>query len=183
MWARYKRHSSFVLGFHGCSEEVGEKILAGKDHFRKSNNEYDWLGPGIYFWENNPERAMQFASDAVARAPKTTKGKILKPFVVGAIIDLRLCFNLLDSDALKELRDSYDVLEKTLEKALVPMPKNSVGPDRLMRKLDCAVINTMHGMRAKTSLPSYDTVRGAFGREANFTQVHRSRPRATCRSR
>lgn len=28
---------------------------------RSSDNDYDWLGPGIYFWENNPKRAIDYA--------------------------------------------------------------------------------------------------------------------------
>ena len=41
--------SGFVLAYHGCDKEVGERILAGKDHVRVSTNDYDWLGPGAYF--------------------------------------------------------------------------------------------------------------------------------------
>ena len=29
--------------------------------FNKSDNDYDWLGPGVYFWQSNPKRAQQFA--------------------------------------------------------------------------------------------------------------------------
>ena len=48
--------TSFVLGYHGCERKVGETILAGKDHVTPSENVYDWLGHGAYFWENSPER-------------------------------------------------------------------------------------------------------------------------------
>ena len=51
----------FVLAFHGCDRAVGERILAGKEHVRPSDNDYDWLGPGAYFWENNPRRALAWA--------------------------------------------------------------------------------------------------------------------------
>lgn len=30
----------FILGFHGCDQSVGEKILAGKTQIRLSENEY-----------------------------------------------------------------------------------------------------------------------------------------------
>ena len=52
----YEVLPSFVLGFHGCDRSVGENVLSGKTRLRKSSNDYDWLGNGIYFWENNPQR-------------------------------------------------------------------------------------------------------------------------------
>lgn len=159
---RYKRPTSFVLGFHGCTREVGEAVLAGETHLRKSDNIYDWLGPGVYFWEGNPRRAMQFAKDAAALSPQITKGNITDPFVVGAIIDLRSCFSLLDSDALNELRGAHKRFTNSLAAAGIPFPVNCAGPDRLRRELDCATMNAMHGIRVMMKAPPYDTVRGAF---------------------
>jgi len=52
---------SFVLGFHGCDEALAERVFAGKATLQASQNDYGWLGHGIYFWENNPERAMDYA--------------------------------------------------------------------------------------------------------------------------
>ena len=49
-------HTSFVLGYHGCSVEFGERCLLGET-LVGSDQEYDWLGPGIYFWESDPLRA------------------------------------------------------------------------------------------------------------------------------
>jgi hypothetical protein len=40
---------------------VGEAVLAGQSELRASQNTYDWLGHGIYFWEYNPRRAIQYA--------------------------------------------------------------------------------------------------------------------------
>jgi hypothetical protein len=161
-FVRYKRQRSFVLGFHGCSREIGEAVLAGRAQLQRSDNDYDWLGPGIYFWEDDPERALQFAADAAERNPKITRGKILSPFVLGAIIDPGLCFNLLDSSALRELRDGYDSLARALAACGVPMPENVIGADQLKRKLDCATINAMHGIREMVGIRAYDSVRGAF---------------------
>jgi hypothetical protein len=58
--------SSFILGYHGCDKAVGEGILKGEP-FKQSNNDYDWLGPGIYFWEANPIRGLDFAREAKKR--------------------------------------------------------------------------------------------------------------------
>lgn len=65
-------NSSFVLGYHGCDADVAEKLLK-KEKFRPSQNLYDWLGHGIYFWEANPQRAMLFAREAMRR-PSTRIG-------------------------------------------------------------------------------------------------------------
>ena len=64
------RASAFVLGYHGCDRAVGERVLANKVHLKASNNDYDWLGTGIYFWENSPRRALEWAKYAKAN-PKT----------------------------------------------------------------------------------------------------------------
>jgi hypothetical protein len=38
-----------VLGFHGCDQKIGERILGGKEpHLLPSEKKYDWLGHGIY---------------------------------------------------------------------------------------------------------------------------------------
>ena len=51
-----------VFGFHGCEEDVRDKILnSDNEHLDKSSNSYDWLGNGIYFWLNDPMRAYEWA--------------------------------------------------------------------------------------------------------------------------
>lgn len=63
----YSTKPSFVYGFHGCDKEIAKKILNQNDDFNPSNNDYDWLGGGIYFWENNYERAKQYAIESSVR--------------------------------------------------------------------------------------------------------------------
>lgn len=58
----YSSYPSIVFGFHGCSEKVRDEILnSNGKHLKISTNKYDWLGHGIYFWENSPSRAKEFA--------------------------------------------------------------------------------------------------------------------------
>ena len=59
----------FVLGFHGYDKTVTEKVFSGEAELKSSDNDYDWLGHGIYFWENNPERALEFAQ-LIKKYPK-----------------------------------------------------------------------------------------------------------------
>ena len=52
-------HTSFVLGYHGCARQVGETVLAGDTSLIRSERDYDWLGPGTYFWESDAVRAWE----------------------------------------------------------------------------------------------------------------------------
>jgi hypothetical protein len=47
------------LGYDGRDREVGENLVAGTP-FRLSNNQYDWLGPGIDFWEANRFKGIEW---------------------------------------------------------------------------------------------------------------------------
>jgi pimeloyl-ACP methyl ester carboxylesterase len=55
-------------------------LLNGSDELCPSDNPWDWLGPGIYFWEQNPYRALAYAREA-ARIDQKFSGKIKTPFV------------------------------------------------------------------------------------------------------
>ena len=153
---------AFVLGYHGCDRSVGEGLLSGNKSFSASKNIYDWLGHGIYFWENNPQRALEWARSQ-ARRPKS---KIKDPFAVGAIIDLGNCLDLTESASLEVLREGYQSLSQIWKLAGLSLPENSrareADDDLLYRNLDCAVINHVHETREEGGLESFDTVRGAF---------------------
>lgn len=57
----YCRLPAFILGFHGCDASLKENLLLGRTTLKPSTNDYDWLGNGIYFWENDPDRALSYA--------------------------------------------------------------------------------------------------------------------------
>ena len=59
----YSAAPGYVLGFHGCDESVAELVLSGDASLKKSENAYDWLGGGIYFWESSPERTLNYANE------------------------------------------------------------------------------------------------------------------------
>lgn len=105
-------------------------------------------------------RALQFATEAMAN-PKLTSGRIKRPFVVGALIDLGECCNLFDIAALDELGQAHEVLCATHEANSMPLPQNK-GPERALRFLDRAAVQTMHRVREELGLPRYETVRGGF---------------------
>ena len=152
-----------VIGYHGCDRRVGEKILRGEVQLRESRNPYDWLGWGRYFWEDDYARARRFAQ----RLSQRSGSSIEKPFVIGAVIDLGNCLNLLESENLQLLRDAYENLNESLMRLGKPIPTNrprslSNEEDLVLRDLDCAVIEMVHWTnQSKGGIP-YDTVRSVF---------------------
>lgn len=148
--------TSFILGYHGCRKEVAEKLLAG-GKFEPSDNDYDWLGPGIYFWQSNPRRAYQFAQEKRKR-----EGSHWEPAVVGAVIDPGLCLDLTTDAGIGHVKAAHDVLVKLTQQAGFELPLNGGGDDLLLRKLDCAVIRMLHDIRKTLDLEAIDTVSGIF---------------------
>src|SRR5690242_6921397 len=110
-------------------------VLNGIDQLRVSNNEWDWLGGGVYFWEQNPARALEYAEDCASGKQKN-KIPIKHPFVVGAIIELGNCLNLLEPGSINIVKEAHRSLEKLIKESNLKMPVNK-GAKRL---LDCAVI-------------------------------------------
>lgn len=155
-----------TLGHHGCDQKVGEDILSPhKRHIEISTNDYYWLGSGAYFWENDPERALQWAEMVRANAQHFGQ-KISRPFVLGAIIDLGLCLDLTNAACLDEIRAAHHDMRQFWQDAGLALPQNKPGfkgdVDLVKRHLDCATVNFLHQLRAKKGLPAYDTVRGPF---------------------
>lgn len=152
--------TSFVLGYHGCEVDIAEKVVTGKTSLIGSDKVYDWLGPGIYFWESDPQRALEWA--------KQRYGTSSKPAVVGAVIDLGNCLDLLARSDQDLMRTAYDSLAAIYDKAEKPLPSNENlrrggDTERRLRKLDCAVIRHLHTLvESDGDIPAFDTVRGMF---------------------
>jgi hypothetical protein len=157
----YSNFPLFTLAFHGCDFEIGQSVLTGKTiTLKPSKKSYDWLGHGIYFWEQNLLRAQQWAD----QKHKTKPDIIKKPFVIGAIIDLGYCLNLVDSKNIQLLKTGYSILQSTIaDNTLMPQNKASNNSsDYLIRHLDCAVIETLHSYNEREGEAPFDTVRGVF---------------------
>ena len=105
----YSSLPNLIIGFHGCDESVYDKVICQNKSLAPSNNEYDWLGNGIYFWEQNLKRAWEWAEQHSKRS-KTG----LKPAVIGAVIDLGYCLNLLDGDKILLLKQHYDIFKASM---------------------------------------------------------------------
>lgn len=146
-----------IIGFHSCDREVGLKILNGQEELIASDNTWDWLGGGVYFWEQNPGRALEYAENS-AIGNQYNKISIKTPFVLGAYITLGNCLNLLDSRAIENIEEAYRYLESIYSIAGKEMPKNKGAK----RELDCAVIRAVHQTAKARKREVFDTVRCAF---------------------
>jgi len=151
--------SCFVLGFHGCDKEVAQKLVLRKTTFRKSKNTYDWLGHGIYFWLENPRRACEWAKQ------QAEFGRINQPAVIGAIINLGICLDLTTQSGIEAVTMGFHLLKEALKNSGKNLPENEAADahdkDKLIRKLDCAVINFTCDFLKKNGI-SIDTVKGMF---------------------
>lgn len=157
---RVKNTLGPIIGYHGCDQEVAEKVLAGQDGLKPSENDYDWLGPGIYFWVDSKERGLQWAIDQ----SKRPDSKIKKPAVIGAFIHPGLSLNLTDYGINEDLLQAYSVLKALLESTGTELPQNKTRKNGIFmqRQLDCATIRILHSMRELNGEDAYDTVYGVF---------------------
>lgn len=149
-----------LLLHHGCDHSLSELVLEGKISPIASENRYDWLGPGIYFWVDSPSRAMAWAEEKKRKRPK----EMSQPSVLGAFAYPGHCLNLTDFGALAELRVAYEKIKLLLESEGGVLPSNGAKEDGiyLYRPLDCLVIQMVHKLREESGLPACDSVYGIF---------------------
>lgn len=164
----YNSRSNILIGFHGCDESVRNELLTKPKKVKISEKPFDWLGHGFYIWENNYDRAIEWAKD------KQKRGKIKKASVIGVVFTLDYCLDLIDSEFIGMLSAYYELMKKDFQAIGKALPENKdVKEDEhknlLIRELDCAVIQYLHQKikeeRTKnknTSIQEFDSVRGVF---------------------
>src|SRR5206468_9579994 len=109
-----------VIGYHGCPEDFARDLLLGVKQvpaWQPSTNDWDWLGHGIYFWEHSPERARRWAQDKFSKQTTT-------PAVIGAVIQLGRCFDLLDEAITATLASSFLELDSAFARTGRALPQN-----------------------------------------------------------
>lgn len=154
-------YERLVIGYHGCDRTVGERVLLSGEALTPSNNRYDWLGRGIYFWEHGPDRALEWAGEMQAR------GKVEEPYVLGAFIHLGRCLDLADTGATRRVADWHTEMKALFDEADKSLPQNrplgDADHDLLLRDLDCAVLNYgLDGADRSEGRIVHQTVRGVF---------------------
>ena len=158
----YSSDPGLIIGFHGCDQNVRDSIVSGQSALRPSKNKWDWLGEGMYFWQNNYERALHYAQNP------PTKSAIKTPAVLGAIFSLGHCLDLTDKEGIDLVKLSHESLSKSAEQEKKELPRN-INPkestdskDKIIRRLDCAVINNIHSLMEKANEAPFESVRAVF---------------------
>ena len=121
-----------VRGYHGTSLEIA--IMIESQGFQASQNNYDWLGDGVYFFQDAPLRALEWARERYGR----------EGAVVGAHIRIVNCMDLLDvawNDVLSDGHDSYLKLLRDLGQS---SPAQSDGAHPLDREVINYTINVLN---------------------------------------
>lgn len=160
----YSIRPNLILGFHGCDESVAHDVIYGLKDLKSSENTYDWLGHGVYFWENDYDRALEFAKEVQKRKPLA----INTPAVIGAIISLGNCLDLTTKKSIQILSQAYHkVIEPTICSSNYPKLVNKpiskgINGDLVLRDLDCYVIESLHKITDSSSFPAFDSVKAAF---------------------
>jgi hypothetical protein len=147
-----ERFARTIIGYHGCSRAFAEDVLLGRtkiEQWQPSQNVWDWLGHGIYFWEHSPGRALRWAQEHYP-----------DPAVLGAVVQLGRCFDLLDESITTLLADGYARVAQAFAEQGNQLPNNA-GAGGKLRKLDCLVINDSLQHLAHQGI-EYDSIRGAF---------------------
>jgi hypothetical protein len=126
-----------VTGYHGTTQQRAEQILS--HGFRLSTNPWEWLGDGVYFWQDAPTRAVVWSEEWSKRSLAGT-GDLA---VLRCTLRLEDCLDLLDvkfSDVIREL--SGDFLQLLQSKPNVPKLVNyRTGAKRGRHELDAAFFN------------------------------------------
>jgi hypothetical protein len=143
----YHDYHRTIVAFHGTRAEIAADLVDGQP-FRVSSNTDDWLGSGAYFWEYAPKQAWWWARD-FKRYPR--------PAVVGAMIRLGNCFDLLDPTNVRLLKGAHDVMLKQWAASGFKIPRNG----NQHKNLDCAVFNGLY-IDAEAGPKPIDSVRAVY---------------------
>jgi hypothetical protein len=166
----------YLLGFHGCLKSTGTKIKVGSD-FIHSQNKYDWLGHGIYFWENNLSRAIDWAKQSSKKESNIFKRWLdrypnmlskdaeqhakdyFEPCVLGVVVDMiGNWIDLMDANHTQHLQKIAKDYIQSKQQLGQSIPNNK----GVSRELDCDIVNHFVQEIQKQHNIVVDGVRGAF---------------------
>lgn len=124
-----------------------------------------------YFWESNPLRGYEFAAEL-----KSKRQRMDRPYVVGAAIDLGYCLDLLSTSGIQAVQAGYDSFCQMVAASGAKLPVNASGHDLLLRKLDCAVVNHIHGSMKQGRAPGIRHRAGRIHRRRSAVREFRLLP-------
>lgn len=133
-----------AVAYHGTTAEAAEAIL--REGFKTSENTYDWLGDGIYFFQGPPERAREWAVEHCA-----------DPAVIGCEIAIVDFLDLTNPEWTRFLTEQYDQYLTHCREVGEELPVQRGKAHRLDRE----VINYSVGALRREGVPVRG-VRGVF---------------------
>lgn len=136
----------YVEGWHGTTRETTKAVLGGES-LRPSRSRWDWLGDGVYFFQDSAERAWKWARERHA----------VEASVIRARIDLDGCLDLLQPRWFGVLEGLHDRVLSQLDVAGLTPPAQR----GLAHGMDRLVINYAVGALAGKGL-HIRSVRAAF---------------------
>lgn len=136
-----------VVAFHGTRRSTAETLVAGV-RFGQSENDDDWLGHGIYFWEYAPQQAWWWAERRYGKQNAA---------VVGALVRLGRCIDLLDPSNAELLVQAHADLEHAL-KTVGQKLKNNANTHKYR---DCAVFNYLFAKLEQSNI-EVESARAVF---------------------
>jgi hypothetical protein len=147
---------SVVIGYHTCSRQVANDIMARRTQLRQGSGNHDWLGSGVYFWVGNYTLARWWISVISAGNPGF-QGATLKYEIV-----LENCLDLSDAKYLRLLQAHEQTINWS---GYATRPRNDRAPaghviagEYYRRFLDHAVIDDY----CTNIEPSVEMVYGLF---------------------
>lgn len=123
-----------AIGYHGTRLEYAQKIL--DEDFRPSENSWEWLGHGVYFWQDAPDRAFGWAKEWHSRSGY--EGPIA---VVAARIQLFDFVDLLDQTGMRLVKDFASALQRKIANE-----ERSLTNEYPIHRLDCELFNSVTTM-------------------------------------
>lgn len=138
-----------VYGYHGTSKRSAIEI--NKRGFDLSTNDYDWLGTGVYFFQDAPMRAASWARERYPDSPAVIKSELV----------LENCIDMLDIAWNPIIRETYGMFVKEYEKASIPLPRQNPQISKAHR-LDCAFFNYIVEKVFVSRDVTIDSIRAVF---------------------
>ncbi len=151
---RFDDYHRTIVGYHGTRLSVALDIVNRRRPFKFSRNRDDWLGHGIYFWEYAPQQAFWW----VERRKRRQKWN--EPIaILGSMIRLGFCFDLLDPYNIRYLKEIYREYRATETAAGRTIPENA----NHYKYLDCAVFQYAYAViEASEERLSVDSARAVY---------------------
>ena len=138
--------------------------IIGREGFRLSQNDYDWLGDGVYFFQDGSLRAWQWARERHGDDAA----------VIGADIRLVNCMDLLDVGWNEVLSDAYDRYLASLKKTGQMIPTQYGGAHQLDREVINYAVGSLRevGIRIACVRAAFREGRPAYTGSAFYNRSH-----------